>query len=561
MQEHNFDDILDFLCSGIMSKKERENVRDELFDHLMCKYETYLAMGLDEEKATESAINDLGDKTVIKHRLSQVHSYYPKLSMKKAMNLFIVGFVLSNLRIPLFAGIKEIFIFLGSVFMIVAMFCLKTANKKLNQAFYVQIAVFVLRVVSTVISVFYFNGFNITVLFEIAINLIDIAFWLLALYGLHELVKPYIKKENFSKLEASDLGIGSLALIIAITYLLIIFINIMYFINSDFYDKRVDRIFISIGSIIGIGLYALPKISKLLWNNDHEYKIEDSTTKKWVAAILVIAVAVLPVVAVDLYVSNEKADTEVYSINDCDISDDEYNRICNNLISYGFVEEFIYALPKSEISLLKDSVPREELGNEFFETKTHHYNMDSVLISVYCGAVGYVDQKGNCVARYMTFIEYSDNVKQKYTDYITMDKVGSVPHYPDRQYNGDLFLVLSEENSKLVSEKNCKLIRNEPLEIYTDSDYQDNRISGVKYEVKDSMLIYYGTTYERDIGEIGDNLYLRLYHRTFPLTSMRKPPEMGQFLDGIIGFESFTIETLHYIAFPKEEYYISINKQ
>ena len=183
------------------------------------------------------------------------------------------------------------------------------------------------------------------------------------------------------------------------------------------------------------------------------------------------------------------------------------------------------------------------------------------MVSVCCGAVGYVDQKGNCVARYMTFIEYSDNVKQKYTDYITMDRVRSVPFNYDEEYNGDLFLVLSEKDGKLVSQKDCKLIRNEPLEIYTDPNWQEQRISGVKYEVKDSMLIYYGTTYERDIGEIGDNLYLRLYHRTFPLTSMRKPPESGQFSDNIIGFEPFTIETLHYIAFPKEEYDTSINKQ
>ena len=561
MQEHNFDEILDFLCSGIMSKSERQSVRDELYDHLMCRYETNLAVGMDKEKATENAINDLGDKTAIKHRLSQVHSYYPKLSMKKAMNLLTVGFVLSSLRIPLFTGMKEIFVFLGSVVMLVAMFCLRTANKKLNQAFYVQIAVFALRVVSTVISVFYFNGFNITVPFEIAINLIDIVFWLLALYGLHELVKPYIKKEKSSKLEDSDLRLGSLAFIIAVTNLLIIYINIMYFIDRNFYETRIDRIFISIGSILGLGLHALPKISKLLWNSDHEYKIEDSARKKWVAAILAFAVAVVPVVAVDLYVSTEKAETEVYSINDCDISDAEYDRICNNLISYGFVEEFIYALPKSEIALLKDSVPREELGNELFEERTHHYKKDSILVSVYCGAVGYVDEKGNCVARYMTFIEYSNNVKQKCTDYITMDRVSSVPLNYDKQYNGDLFLILSEENSMLVSQKDCKLIRNEPLEIYIDPNYQDNRISGVKYEVKDRMLIYYGTTYERDIGQIGDNLYLRLYHRTFPLTSMRKPPERGQYLDDIIGFEPFTIETLHYIAFPKEEYDFKINQQ
>ena len=43
MNENRFDEILEYLCSGIMSKKERENVKDELYDHLMTKFEINLA--------------------------------------------------------------------------------------------------------------------------------------------------------------------------------------------------------------------------------------------------------------------------------------------------------------------------------------------------------------------------------------------------------------------------------------------------------------------------------------------------------------------------------------
>lgn len=92
MNDNRFDEILEYLCSGIMSKKERENVKDELYDHLMTKFEINLATGMDEEQAAESAIDALGNRYVLRGNLSKVHSYFPALSVKKAMTLLLVGF-------------------------------------------------------------------------------------------------------------------------------------------------------------------------------------------------------------------------------------------------------------------------------------------------------------------------------------------------------------------------------------------------------------------------------------------------------------------------------------
>ena len=55
MSEHKFDEILDYLCSGIISKKEKQAVRDELYDHLMTEYEINLACGMSENQAAEAA--------------------------------------------------------------------------------------------------------------------------------------------------------------------------------------------------------------------------------------------------------------------------------------------------------------------------------------------------------------------------------------------------------------------------------------------------------------------------------------------------------------------------
>ena len=91
MNENRFDEILEYLCSGIMSKKERENVKDELYDHLLTKFEINLATGMDEEQAAESAVNALGNRIILRDNLSKVHSYFPALSVKKSMTLLRNG--------------------------------------------------------------------------------------------------------------------------------------------------------------------------------------------------------------------------------------------------------------------------------------------------------------------------------------------------------------------------------------------------------------------------------------------------------------------------------------
>ena len=45
--QQRFDKFLDYVCGDIISDRERENTRNELYDHLMCTYECNLAQGMD----------------------------------------------------------------------------------------------------------------------------------------------------------------------------------------------------------------------------------------------------------------------------------------------------------------------------------------------------------------------------------------------------------------------------------------------------------------------------------------------------------------------------------
>ncbi len=551
MNENVFDKILDFLCSGIMSKKERQNVRDELFDHLMCKYETNLAMGMDEDCAAQSAINDLGDKTVIKYRLSQVHSYYPNLSMKKAMNLLIFGFCLMSFQINIIINIintGEITKFIGQVVMLVAMFCLSKANGKLKKAFAFGSAEFTLTKIAVAItpalpSVVFF----VPHLLYIASCIANIIEWCYLFYGLRDLTAPF--KEEYKK--TIPYGFAAFVNAIAPVYFIWIYSAMIVSENSisDVSEAATEAAFIFIPfaliSII-ITLVVFVMSSKCLWQNDHEYQIETSSKKKAIAAIIAVAVAIVPMVAVDLYVSYEKADTEVYSIDDSDIPGAEYNRICSNLLSYGIPEKLVYSLPESEILKFEDSIP----ATDFEYPKTYglvYSNPDfgryGFEFDAHNCAIGLKNENGVIDSRFMVWIEYKEDMRGHYSDYIQIKPptYNFIPSYGTEKCS-DTVLILSEENGKIM--------KNEPLETDYD-DFFDGSVTGIRFQAKDGMLIYFGKNFIVDNSKTVTYQTVNLYHKFSPLTTIRNIPETDYEGDAL-GLVSFSVHAQQWVDYDAD---------
>ena len=513
MQKHNFDKILDFLCSGIMSKSERESVRDELYDHLMCKYETNLACGMDEEKATEEAINDLGDASMLKFKLSAVHGYAPKPSMKKAMNLLIAGFVLMSFHISLLEGMADITKFIGTVIFLVALFCLSKSNIKLKKAFFVCYVSFVLTHLVDAMAAEWFDGFNINVPLGIINSILSVVFWVYMVGGLYELVKPF---ESIKSLKR-PLEICRVVNIILVIPQLVLYLE--YFVDNDYWieNSQIAWILIPIALIsIIVTLVAFVGVSKLLWNSDHEYKIETSSSKKAVAALIAVAIAVIPTVSVDVYLSTQKAETTVHTIDDSNISQAEYDRICSNLLSYGIPEDIVYNLPESEIEKYADSINFSEFdesaqryyglnGEKTFETANGtqvEYNSYAVTLNSHevrviswmkylCGSVGYSDG---------LFWECA-----------------MMPVSSDEEYNGDFLLILSEEHGVTL--------RNEPLDVYTDENGLTNKMTGVRFQAKDELIVIHAETLSvgNFANECADYL-LESYIRKMPLSFNNRTP-------------------------------------
>lgn len=520
MQEHDFDEILDFLCSGIMSKSERQNVRDELYDHLMCRYETNLAVGMDEEKAAESAINNLGDKNTLRFKLSQVHSYAPKPTMKKAMNLLIFGYVLNSFHISFFEGMNEITTFIGTVCFIVALFCLRTANKKLKAAFYLKTLSAVLSWVIYAVDPIYSLPFTFRAVIGVMTNLINPVYIILMILGLKELVMPHFG--DYPKKIPFDAGVllnGMWGIINIVLYVLLI--------DSGELNTNLESIFLFALIVISVilNLFILVRSSKLLWNSDHEYKIEDSFAKKTVAALLAVAVAILPTVAVDISLANQKAETSSYSFDDSEMPYIEYERICSNLISYGIPEKIVYNLPETEILKYSDCINKNDLKDEIlkylgdpcYSCETGICNDVNAVFSA-C-AVGMTDSDGYPYVRVLSWVDYRSTGKG-YDDALFWGYLPSkfILYNSYEAYEGDLLLILSEENGKIL--------KNEPLDIYTDKDGLTERMSGVRFESKENLTIIHAETFglaQRD--EVTySNYYFELAHRTSPFTLFYRSP-------------------------------------
>lgn len=580
MDENRFDQILDFLCSGIMSKKEREKVKDELYDHLMTKYEINLAVGMDEEKAADEAINALGNRALLRENLSKVHSYYPTLSLKKAMTLLIVGYLFMTVHINFFDVMQQITTFIGEIIFLVGMFCFRTANKNLKSAF-------ALRAGMNAVSVFSY-GFNplfgaypvFNIVSAIAEMLFNALSWLLLYKGLKILAEPY--KEQSSK----PLRFGLCTFISCVPPvgggIIILLATRGENTNVNFTSDDLGILVFPLLAIILVAIF-LPaqlflRINKLLYASDHEYRVVDSSGKKFAFSFALVALSLLITFAGDFAYVSQKAETTPHTVNDIEMSDEEYKAICNGLLSYDIPQSLIDKLPKSEIANYRGIVnankltesqkitvddPFEVFGSEDISGKKLNYVIESYIVRI-------KDENGmyaRFIRRY-TYVEpenstginyYVDGISipsQDFNNFLTTN----IPEYDyeseNGEYNNDFLLILSEENGKLY--------KNEPLAVYDRAEidmFPYRGIAGFEYEAKEGLDIIYATSYNViQYESISQMKHTKLIHRSsiVPLQhrTVKALMDFGDTLHhySIAGYDEFIISTwFHVFNYENEE--------
>ncbi|MCQ2462332.1 MAG: hypothetical protein MJ177_02865 [Clostridia bacterium] len=350
MSEYDFSAVLEYLCSGIKNQKEKQSVREELYDHLMCKYETGLAVGKSEEQAGDDAVNSLGDRAKLRMKLSAVHSYIPKISMKKAMNLLIAGIVLNTFHINLFSGMDETVDLFAAVLTLTGMFCLSKSGKEMKKAFAASAAYTLYSFAVYALVPFYGDSAAVTVLISCAGALLYLLYYFLTLAALEKLCAPYMtdnKKLRFSVCRVMTL-IGTAA---AAAYKLMI---------SETGESGSFAVLfpVAVGiaaKIMTIILYV--RLNGVLYKADHEYKIEDSAEKKAAFAVLALLCAALLTVGAGMFYSMQPVKTAPYAVDDTDMTAGEYENIQNILKSYAFDPDLLAVMPYSETENYRMTAP------------------------------------------------------------------------------------------------------------------------------------------------------------------------------------------------------------
>ena len=533
--QQRFDKFLDYVCGDIISDRERENTRNELYDHLMCTYECNLAQGMDEEHAAIEAENSMGDRNAVRAQLEQVHASFPELDFKKALALVTVGFVFMSFMLEVsYPLLKEVIQLFGMALVFAGTFCLRKASKRLGQSFAVfsaQFALFAANIALYPLSEKY--SWLPTVLL-VGSYICAAVFWALFALGLKNLTNGC---EAAKHPPYSACIYLNAALNIANTILVLLAFSSGTF-SADKNIKiegfpALTFIIVAVAAIV-VTLIMLIRANKLLFESGHEYTVESSSGKKAVLVICSFALVFILSGAVDFALAERKAETQPYNTHDISMSDSERDRIYAILSSYGISDDNIALLPDSELQKYSNAVNADKLDDtmkdlianwnahpEFsFKSKDIEYNFER---HEYCIIID--SGEPHNYIRTLYFLELQDSEQtrndRKYVDGMIFNYTDAtasnylMPRNMGGEYNGDLFMILTEENDGLVE--------NKPLNIQPDSDASINRINRVEFQLKDGMKIIYAAY----LGEPSDdsskiltaNYTVQYVHRKLPIQS------------------------------------------
>ena len=503
-----FDKFLDYVCGDIISDRERENARNELYDHLMCTYECNLARGMNEEKAAIEAENSMGDKNDVKTKLGQVHASFPELRFKSALALVIVGFFFASFQISLLGGMDILIKLFGQSLMIAGTFCLRKAHKKLGSAFAAIMGQYVFSGASTVLTPIAEDHPLPILVLSLLGAICGAAFWVLFVGGLIDITRG---REDAETLHLPLCAVSNVFLyaLNGGTYIYM-YITKTASLNSEnapvFFLIAISLVILNM--IITIAV--LRRTNKFLYESGHEYEAESSGLKKAAITLCAFALVLAACAGFDAYRLTRKAEIEPYSTSDIAMDADERARIENALADYGVDREVLKLLPNSEIMRFRNTASVDKLTDRSLQgikyTKEYQSRRSSdgkLKFGVY--TMSMIDDPSYYFENFTYCVTDNDGKKRLLCSFelknIESAKKGNIKNYADclefeksdankrlttyQVYrNNDSFFILTREDGQEL--------KNKPLNIKRKTDALGNTaISEVEFQCKPGMRIFY----------------------------------------------------------------------
>ena len=503
MRTQAFDELLNELCAGILSKRDRVAVRNELADHLEEKYNELLRSGLSKEEAEERAIGSLGDRAALRRQLALVHPYAPRLSMKRAMHLLILGTLLSSVYIELFHGIHQLFSFAGGLLIVTALYCLSRAGSLLNRAFLCRVYGFAVGAAVYAVAPLFADVPHFAFLSILPQLVLHAVSWVFLMRGMRSLTAPYA--------DASDKPLRFTPVTVLWFAANAVLPSIMRFytegdVSGQTYSVDGPFAYVVFGLVIVYLIYVLQlflRVDRLLYKSDHDYDIVDAPKRKTAVCLAALFGCLIAVFAGNIVFLKQPPAPET-DASQAVLSETDRTVIRKALVSYSVPEEVAQLLPDDEL-LRYASVPALPEGAYAGDFSGGGEN--NVRIEEY--ALPCVDGNGAACFRFLRYIRIAAD-KPLRAAYFS-EPVGMMTP----PLCGSEFL-------RIRRTQNGRQYMDQPLRTYRDTL---GSLTGFEFQQGDAVEIIFAVTYAAADVKMNvqfDHSFL-LYHT--PLLGFSRLPE------------------------------------
>ena len=475
MSQPDFSEYVNNICKGIKSRPMREDIMEELTNHLEDNYERNLAVGMTEEEAKQNAIDKMGDSEALSYRLSAVHSYSPLKAMGSAFTELISGYAFFNFFIS--GSFRNILFFLGVTAIFSSLLKMRKMNPGIEKAFH-----FFNFSVIAMLALYCLNlgrilPFEITAAASVVIYLLLGIFWFLLFTGLDKFCQPYLTEDK----KRPHLRLCG------VYQMLLSFFSGLLIALSDGEDVNFAYIipFIIIFMYV-YGIIQLVRMRKILWDADGEYGILQNSKKLYATYIGVLVLCTATVLVFNYASATEspvKTELVIHDVSEAEQA--EADKVRQKLLDWDVKQQIVEDLPDSEILQYKDAafVTWGADGGSMWNGSS---GVDST-VWYYCFFLYDKNSNSSYDVRLLCYIEsdYSDKIKSFYRRgfyYAPWDNILSLN-------TGE---GLNDSFISIVTDEKGKKYNAEPFYTYNlGDDYALEWPKGFEYKEEKGQRVYY----------------------------------------------------------------------
>lgn len=530
MSQPDFSEYVNNICKGIKSRPMREDIMEELTNHLEDNYERNLAVGMTEEEARQNAIDKMGDSDALSYRLSAVHSYSPLNAMSSAFFSLIGGYLCMNFFLK--GSVKDILFILGIPIIFSALLRIRKLNGRTEKAFHffnfsviARLALYCMRL-GRILPV-YFECRFVAVIF-----VLQGIFWFLLFTGLHNFCQPYLTEDK-KKPHLYFCGVY---------HLMLCFLNGFIVALSEGENVDIPSFILPLFMIFMYfyGTVQLTRMRSILWDADGEYGILPADKKHFTVYTCVLAVCVATVLIFNYASSNQKpVKTELVIHDVSEAEQEEADKVRQKLLEWDVKEQIVEDLPDSEILRYKDAA-FVTWGADGGSMVIDNSNTD-VVSTVWYYYFFFPDERfeDNYTVRLLCYVEntYADTVKKLYRRgfyYVPWHK-GFIGQNLEDELNGAFISIITEENGKKYN--------SEPFFTYklkdTKNGYPTEFPKGFEYREEKGQRVYFATQLGLTYSGYNEKIYAATTRQRFFLFFNYKTS--AEFVKTVVDYDTITI--------------------